>query len=510
MTQPEAVQAFNPRTGLAQGTPIPHTTAAELDRVLAKTVEAHRVWAGYSFEQRATVLAALADALDAHSDALVEIADLETALGEVRLSGEVSRTSLQLRLFADVLRDGGFSEVVLSPAGDGPTAPDVRRYLRPIGPVGVFSASNFPFAFSVAGGDTASALAAGCAVVVKAHSGHPHTSLRTYEVVRDTLAGLGAPEGVIGLAMGRDAGTRLVQHRAVKAIGFTGSRQGGRALFDLAMGRPDPIPFFGELGSVNPVVVLPEAARRRAAEIATGYVASMTLGAGQFCTNPGILFVPQGSDLLSEIERALGDPPPVAMLTERMASAYIERNDHLDAQPGLNKLGPAAARTPADGFRVRANLRHLDVGTFSDNLSDLVEECFGPAGLIVTYTNVDEVLAVLPEIGGNLTASIHAADADYADAMRLRDTLISLVGRLVFNGWPTGVRVCWAMNHGGPWPASTQAAHTSVGATAISRWLVPVALQDCPDVLLPPTLQNANPLRILRRVDANVGYGARS
>ncbi|GAA4428401.1 aldehyde dehydrogenase (NADP(+)) [Actinokineospora soli] len=376
-------------------------------------------------------------------------------------------------MFARVVRGGAHVDAILSP---GP--PDVRRMLQPIGPVAVFSASNFPFAFSVAGGDTASALAAGCGVVVKAHEAHPRTS----EAVAALLASVGAP---VALVHGFEAGRALVEHPLIRAVGFTGSLRGGRALFDLAAGRADPIPFYGELGSVNPVVVLPGAAAERPAEIADGYAASLTLGTGQFCTNPGLLFVPEDSALLDEISRAVATTSGGPMLSAKIRDAY------LGADSPLPVLAEGTAAAGAWSVRPR-----VSTVAAKDFTPDLAEETFGPAGLVVTYRDTDELVAVLSAVPGSLTGSVHAAPANPAAAVA--DVLRTRVGRLVFNGWPTGVAVNWAMHHGGPWPATTAPAHTSVGATAIRRWLVPVAYQDWPDALLPPELQDANPLDIPR------------
>src|SRR5580692_4010727 len=331
------IQGYDPRTGRPAGEPVAETSDAEVDATVAASAAAAAAWEMTSPFARAEVLTAVAAALDEHAAVLAALADIETALGPARLSGEVARTTGQLRMFADVLRDGGFLDVAASEA-DGAGTPELRRISRPVGPVAVFAASNFPFAFSVAGGDTASALAAGCPVVVKAHEGHPVTSDLTAEIVAGALASAGAPAGTFGLVHGVQAGVRLLQHPAIAAAGFTGSTAGGLALARIAAERPVPIPFYGELGSVNPVVVLPGAAFARPAAVATGYVGSLTLGSGQFCTNPGLLFVPEDVGLLSAIAEAAGASAGGAMLSARIFAGYQDAVDEAQAHPGVTEL----------------------------------------------------------------------------------------------------------------------------------------------------------------------------
>jgi NADP-dependent aldehyde dehydrogenase len=486
------IWSYDPRTGEAVGTPVDATPAEDVAAACIAASTAAPIWAGTSREARARALDDVADALDAASAELVDLAALESGLSRERLRGEVTRTSGQLRLFAEIARDGGYVDAIITAANPDVGVPDVRRMLRPIGPVAVFSASNFPFAFSVAGGDTASALAAGCSVIVKAHEGHPQTSSRTAEVVSAALALSGAPAGVFSLVHGRAAGRELVLHSDVRAVGFTGSTAGGRALFDLASSRPDPIPFYGELGSVNPVVVLPQAAGTRTTAIAEGYVASLTLGSGQFCTNPGLLFIPEKSDLLAAISAALGAAVAGPMLTERIFDAFRAATAD-DSWTQLLLLG----RGSADGaWAARPEVRNATLGQFAQHADNLAEERFGPAGLVVSYDNLRNVLPVLRNLPGSLTASIHAEEAELSAARAVANVLEPAVGRLIMNGWPTGVAVCWAMHHGGPWPASTAAQHTSVGATAIRRWLTPVAYQDWPAALLPTELRDDNPFQV--------------
>jgi len=482
------IQGYDPRTGSPAGEPVTETAPAEVNSVVAAAAAAAAQWAALPPAGRAEMLAAVADALDDNAAELAALADVETALGGTRLTGEVARTTGQLRMFADVLRDGGYLDVAHTPAAEA--APDLRRVNRPLGPVAVFAASNFPFAFSVAGGDTASALAAGCPVVDKAHEGHPRTSVATGRVVSTALAKAGAPAGVFGLVHGVDAGVALLRHPAVTAAGFTGSARGGLALQRICAERPVPIPFFGELGSVNPVVVLPGAATARTDEIAAGYAGSLTLGAGQFCTNPGLLFIPEDAGLLDAISVAVSASQGGPMLSARIHDAYVAATTELAGQPAVRLLatgqpgeGPWAARPQAFG---------CGLADFAAGLPGLAEERFGPAGLVITYPGPAELAAVLAQLGGNLASCLHTDDSDPADvaaARQVMEVLGRTTGRVVFNGWPTGVAVTWAQHHGGPWPATTAPAYTSVGAAAIRRWLVPVVYQDCPAELLPEALR---------------------
>ncbi|MDT7783340.1 MAG: NADP-dependent aldehyde dehydrogenase, partial [Pseudonocardiales bacterium] len=441
-------------------------------------------------------------ALDAESSLLVSTADGETALGVPRLTTELKRTTNQLRLFAEVLREGSYVEATLDSANPDiiPPRPVLRRVLRPLGTVAVFSASNFPFAFSVAGGDTASALASGCSVVVKAHSAHPSTSRETARVVLDALREAGAPEGVFGIVYGTESGVALVKHPAVRAVGFTGSTGGGRALFDLAQGRPDPIPFYGELGSVNPTVILPGAATP---DIAAGFVQSLTMGVGQFCTNPGLVFAP--AELVPALGEAVAASSGGAMLNERMCDSYKAGTDALAASD-LASVVSSGVR-PDEAWAVAPLLFSTSVKEFEENLEKLTEEHFGPAALVVTYSEPSELHSVLAKLPGTLTGTVHAAESDHAEAGAVAEILRHVAGRIIFNAWPTGVAVAWGQHHGGPWPSTTNPLHTSVGATSIRRWIAPVTYQSWPDALLPPELQDANPLGIPRRVDGVLVVG---
>jgi len=459
------------------------TSTADLDLLAERAAQAAPVLAASSAAERAAWLRAVADVLDANLAELVAIADEETALGETRLRGEVGRTSGQLRLFADVVLEGSYLEAIVDDADPAatPPRPELRRLLVPLGPVAVYSASNFPFAFSVLGGDTASALAAGNPVIVKAHSGHPRLSARTAELAIEALATAGAPEGSLALVEGRAAGEALVQHPRVRAAGFTGSLSGGRALFDLAAGRPDPIPFYGELGSVNPVVITPAAAAARGEQLAGGLVGSFTLGAGQFCTKPGVVFVPAAAEgFVGTVTAGAADATGGRLLTERITEAFPAGVERLAADPAVRVLATGSGETAP-------TVLETDAAAVAERPGDLLEEVFGPTTLLVRYADEAQLLAALDAVPGSLTATLHSEPGDDVAAVLAR--LSDRAGRVLFAGWPTGVAVTWSQHHGGPWP-STTSGHTSVGATAIRRFLRPLAFQDAPQHLLPAALRD--------------------
>ena len=498
------IQGFDPHTGEPVGEPVPETTEAEVDALVAAAHAAAPAWGAADARlRRAVALEAVADLLDARAGELAAIGDTETALGGERLTGEVARTTVQLRLFTGVLRDSGgawegfgvrppgpaagYADAVISPA-EG-VVPDVRRITRPVGPVAVFAASNFPFAFSVAGGDTASALAAGCPVIVKAHDSRPVTSDLTAEIVSESLALAGAPAGTFGLVHGVQAGLQLLRHPLIAAAGFTGSTAGGLALSRVCAERPVPIPFYGELGSVNPCVVLPGAAFSRPAALATGYVASLTLGTGQFCTNPGLLFVPEDAGLLTAIAEAASASSGGPMLSGRIFAGYEDAVEEAAAHPGVTELASGA---PGPGpWGATPRVFQVTLKEFAADLAVLSRERFGPAGLVITYPSVADLLPVLAALPGNLVGTVQA-DASSPEDMDLARQAVAVLervaGRIVFNGWPTGVAVVAAQHHGGPWPATTVPAYTSVGTAAIRRWLIPVAYQNFPAELLPAGL----------------------
>jgi len=503
-------QGTNPYTGEPAGPPVSHTPMEEIDRLASAAGRAAPELAALTLERRAQLLRSAAAALEDARDELVELADAETGLGSTRLGGELTRTRLQLEMFADVVLEGSFLEAVIDlpdPAALPAPRPDLRRVLVPIGPVAVFSASNFPFAFSVAGGDTASAIAAGCPVVVKAHSGHPGLSVRCGQIVGAALADDGAPSGAFAVIHGTEGGRALVQHRAIAAAGFTGSLGGGRALFDLAAGRPDPIPFYGELGSLNPTVVTPGAVAARGEEIARGFVSSFTLGAGQFCTKPGLLFIPKGHGLDDALASAAAETEVGPLLNRRIRDAYVEMSETLAATPGVRSLLEPST-VEQSGFRVPPALLAVSATDLVDRASTLLEECFGPAALIIEYGSTDELDAALDAVPGSLTATLHADPDTEPELVRsLLDRFSAGAGRVIWAGWPTGVAVTWAQHHGGPWPATTSSVHTSVGVTAVRRFLRPVSYQNVPDPLLPDTLRDANPLGLPRRVNGVLHSG---
>jgi NADP-dependent aldehyde dehydrogenase len=375
-----------------------------------------------------------------------------------------------------------------------------------VGPVLVFAASNFPFAFSVAGGDTASALAAGCPVVVKAHPGHPRTSERTAEVVGAALSDVGLPAGTFAVIHGVDAGVEALKDPRISAASFTGSVHGGRALWDIATSRDVPIPFFAEMGSLNPVFVSPGAVAARGGEIAEGYVGSYTLGVGQFCTKPGLIFLPKGHGLTAALVDAVRSTAPGRMLLDRIHTGHAEVREALLGHPGIEvlvqgELGRGEAATAA------ASLLATDVPTLLRSRDALLNECFGPTSVLVEYDGLDQALEGARAFEGNLTGTVHAEDGEDAFSKPLLRALRDRVGRVVWNGWPTGVAVCWAMHHGGPYPATTTAEHTSVGMTAIRRFLRPVSYQGVPQDLLPEVLKDRNSLGVPRRIDGRITTG---
>ncbi|NHI17410.1 aldehyde dehydrogenase (NADP(+)) [Microbacterium sp. CBS5P-1] len=464
------------------------STAQDVDALCRAARIAFASSAAATDRERAAWLRAGAQALDDAAGELVPLADEESRLGSTRLAGELARTTSQLRLFATVIEEGSYLEATIDhPNPDAtPPIPDLRRVLRPLGPVAVFAASNFPFAFSVAGGDTASALAVGCPVIVKAHSGHPRLSARVAAILGDALVGAGAPAGILALVTGRDAGLALADHDEITAIGFTGSIPGGRAIHDRAAARSRPIPFFGELGSLNPVVVTAAADAARGAALAEGLAGSFQLGVGQFCTKPGVVFVPAASAVEAGLAAHVGDAGP--MLTDRIASSFAAGAERVREVPGVDTVAAG------DGSLVAA----CDTATLAAHAETLLEEVFGPFTLVVRYRDEDDLLAALDLLEGNLTATLHAEETD--EIGRILPALEERAGRVLFAGWPTGVAVSWAQHHGGPWPATTS-QHTSVGATAVRRFQRPVAYQQAPERALPAALRENNPLGIPRRVD---------
>ncbi len=478
---------------------IPDTTPAELEQALADAAVAAPALGASEPAVRAEWIRAVADALDAAADELVPIAMRESSLPEARLRGEVARSSGQLRMFADVLDEGSLLEVIIDTADANAKPvprPDLRRVLVPLGPVLVFAASNFPFAFSVCGGDTASALAAGCPVIVKAHPGHPELSARTAEVMIEALRSVGAPDGSLGLIQGVDVGVTALKDPRITAAGFTGSVPAGKALHEIAVTRPEPIPFYGELGSLNPVFVTQAAVDARGKDIATGYVGSFTLGVGQFCTKPGLLFLPAGHGLQEQLTEATGGVAEAPMLNDRIKDGFSSGLDRLQKVEGVRVWASGAA-----------TLLQTTVPELLARRDEILEECFGPVSIVVEYSSLDELRAAIEAFEGTLTAGLHAEDSDVELAAELLPKLSARAGRVLWNGWPTGVAVSWAQHHGGPFPSTVGSIHTSVGVTAARRFQRPVAYQDAPDAVLPDVLKDSNPAGISRRVNGTVTTG---
>ena len=485
-------------------------TDEDVNRAAKVAEEVSPAFAATSGRERGQLLRKIADGLDAAAHELIERAHLETALPRPRLTGEVARTSGQLRLFASVVEEGSWVTARIDTADPGrtPPKPDIRSMLRPLGPVAVFGASNFPLAFSVAGGDTASALAAGNPVIVKAHPAHPGASEIAGRILSEAVEASGLPGGVFSLLFdaGYTVGQALVQHPAIRAVGFTGSFRGGRALMDLAAKRRQPIPVYAEMGSVNPVFILPGALREHGEGIASGLHASFTLGGGQFCTKPGIVFAESGESgaFVQRLRIATESGPPFSLLTSGIASAYANaqaRREQLRTATGAAKDDEASA-----GFSARTMLLETTGSEYFADPSS-VEEIFGPTTLLVHIGGANEMLEAARGLEGHLTATIFGTEQDLRDYDGLLRILETKAGRVIFNSFPTGVEVCHAMVHGGPYPATSDGRSTSVGSQAIYRFARPVAYQGVPQAFLPPELQDDNPLGILRLCNG-AGSGA--
>lgn len=475
------------------------TPGAELETIMAATAEAAQLWGARPAADRAAALRAMADALDGAAEELIPLAGEETNLPPARLGGELKRTTFQLRLFAEMLDEGGYLDARIDhadPAWPMGARPDIRRVLEPLGPVVVFAASNFPFAFSVAGGDTCSALAAGCSVVLKVHSGHPRLSAAVGRIAAAALDAAGAPAGLLQLIFGTQAGRDALLDPRVKAGAFTGSIPGGRALFDLANSRDEPIPFYGELGSVNPVFVTRAAAHERGSGIAADFLSSFTMGAGQFCTKPGILLVPADSTMVEQLADA-ARPAPAKLLNDRIQSGFVESLQELRQHKDVTVLGVSEG---AFDFPPAPSLTATTAAALLADPEGLITECFGPTALVASYSDESELLAVAAVLDGQLTATIHGEDTDTI-APELVRLLAAKAGRVLWNQWPTGVSVTYAQQHGGPYPATTAPTSTSVGTASISRFLRPVAYQGLPAHLLPAALRDDNPLGVPQRID---------
>ena len=481
-------QSVDPRTGEPFGPEIPDTTLAELELVTRAAEAAAGPWAALPPVTRAEVLRAMADFLDSDVEHLAAVADSETALGLPRLTGEVARASFTLRHFADVVASGALRSETVDAAVEGaPPAgrPELRRVLVPLGPVAVFGASNFPFAFSVAGGDTASALAAGCPVVIKAHPAHPQTSVAVFERLRAALVACGVDPTVAQLVHGYEAGVALIDDPRIEAAAFTGSVVGGRALFDRAAARPRPIPFYGELGSINPVVVLSSASSRPS--LVAEYVDSLTIGTGQFCTNPSLLLVPAGSGLTDAIATEVEGRAPGHMVSRGVATHFVATVAQVAGAQGVRRIAgglPSAPSSTSGAFTMSPVVFAVSADDATADRTVLEVECFGPSGVVVEYDSVDQLVSLLDSLPGALAGCVHS-DADDPHAAAVVEAVSHRVGRVVWNGWPTGTAVAFSQHHGGPYPAATNSLHTSVGGTAAFRFLRPVAFQSVPQGLLP-------------------------
>jgi 2,5-dioxopentanoate dehydrogenase len=492
-----AFHASNPIDGRALETSFYSATLEDVDRAVSAATDAFAAFATTSAQQRARLLRSIADGIDSSSSALIQQANLETALPLPRLTGEVARTSNQLRLFATVIEEGSWVMARIDTADPSrtPPKPDIRSMLRPLGPVAVFGASNFPLAFSVAGGDTASALAAGNPVIVKAHPAHPGTSELVGRILASAVHASGLPAGLFSLLFdsGHAVGVALVQHPGIRAVGFTGSLRGGRALMDLAAARPEPIPVYAEMGSTNPVFLLPGALQERGEQIAEGLFGSFTLGGGQMCTKPGLVFAGSANSaaFAERLRTATQAGPSFSLLTDGIASNFKRELAHREA------LQSAAGASADTGFSAQPTLLETTAEKFFSDPS-LAEEVFGPTTLLIHTSNPEQMLQAAHELQGHLTASVIGTEQDLDQNRELLRILESKVGRLIFNGFPTGVEVCHAMVHGGPYPATSDGRSTSVGSQAIFRFARPVAFQGLPQSALPPALQDANPLGILR------------
>ncbi|RME70563.1 MAG: aldehyde dehydrogenase (NADP(+)) [Verrucomicrobia bacterium] len=500
--------AVNPATGERLDPEYREIGDADLDRACRAAGEAGVSYRESSGSQRAALLRAIAGEIEALGETLVDRYVAETGLPRARAEGERARTCGQLRLFADLVEAGDWADIRIDRADPNRAPiprPDTRMMLRPVGPVAVFGPANFPLAFTVAGGDTASALAAGCPVVVKAHPSHPGTSELVGRAIDTAVRRCGLPAGVFSLVhgQGRRVGAALVRHPAIRAVGFTGSKAGGRELQALCAARPEPIPFFGELSSINPICLLPEALAARPETIAAGLHGSLTLGVGQFCTNPGlVLYVPgAGADAFVDalLER-LRETPPGVMLNRAIRRAYAEGLARVGGVRGVETLLAASEDCGPGGCHATPALFRADAEVFRRERV-LHEEVFGPASLLVVCRDIGDMVETLLALEGQLTATVHAQPDELAAHRDLLAAMEQRAGRLVLDGFPTGVEVSASIVHGGPWPATTDVRFTSVGTAAVYRWVRPVCFQDFPQALLPEALRDRNPGHVARLVD---------
>jgi alpha-ketoglutaric semialdehyde dehydrogenase len=500
--------AINPATNAALEPAYASAQPAEVDRAAQLAAQAFASYSRFSGKEKAGFLRTIAKGLEGITDALVTRVNQEAGLPEARIRSEAARTVFQLRLFADLVEEGSWVRARLDrpdPARKPAPKPDLRSMWRPLGPVVVFGASNFPLAYSVAGGDTASAFAAGNPVIVKAHPAHPGTSELVGDVIRSAARECKLPEGIFSLLFdaGTEVGAALVAHPLVRAVGFTGSQRGGRALMDIAAARPEPIPVFAEMGSTNPVFLLPGALAARGEQIAEGLHGSVTLGAGQFCTKPGLVFLPPAAEARSfseSLARRMAETSAPVMLTPQIQAAY---SGHVAARAAQSNVALAAEGKPASsdpGVRGTPALFTTGAREFIAQ-PELAAEVFGPTTLVVSCGRKEEMLEIARGLHGHLTATVHGTEEDLREYRELIEILEQKAGRLVFNGFPTGVEVGHAIIHGGPYPATSDGQSTSVGSQAIYRFARPVCFQNFPSEALPEELKDGNPLGIWRLKD---------
>ncbi len=510
----DTFHAIDPVSGETLQPAFHEATPAEIDAALQLAKSAAPELAASTGERRKELLDAVADALEADADAIKPRVIAETGYPAARADGEFARTVMQLRLFGRVAAEGSWVEARIDtaiPDRQPLPKPDLRRLRVPVGPVVIFGASNFPLAISVAGGDPASALAAGCPIVTKGHPSHPGSSELVARAVLRGVAAAGFPEGTFSMLQGatNDTGRLLVEHPEARAVAFTGSLRGGRALFDIAAARPVPIPVYAEMGSVNPQFVLPGKLAADPAAFAEGLFGSITLGNGQFCTCPSIVFVPEGEALDAMLARLLelvGESRGAPLLNPGIASAFEAGTAAWADVAGLEVIGKGSLQAAAVG--AAPVVAKIALADFTARRGVLSDEVFGPSTLLVTCPGPEAYPAAAALFGGQLGASVHGTDAELAAAGELVSALAAFSGRVCFNNFPTGIEVCDSVHHGGPYPATTDAGHTSIGTAGITRWARPVSYQNAPDALLPPALQNANPLGLMRLVDGEWTRGA--
>ncbi|MFK5924487.1 MAG: aldehyde dehydrogenase (NADP(+)) [Verrucomicrobiota bacterium] len=512
---PVTFQSINPASNEALPTHFHEASTDEIDQALQLASAAFDEFRHTSAEQRAVFLETIVAEVEALGDQFVEQAQAETGLPRPRCEGERGRAIGQARQFAELLRDGSWVDARIDlpqPDRQPLPKPDVRSMMLPIGPVVVFGASNFPIAISVLGADTVSALASGCPVIVKAHPAHPATCELATRAVLAAVKKCGLPEGTFSLIHGRshDTGMALVKHPQTQAVAFTGSLAGGRALCDAAAARPHPIPVYAEMGSVNPIFLLPGALKERAAQIGSDFIQSVTLGVGQFCTCPGLVFAVDSDDLgtfTASAAESAKQAPPATMLHPGIHEAFWKGVNAIDHIDGFSLIGQSGEKASAEKNQAACSIFETDSATLRDH-PQLYDEVFGPVSTVSKCQSVDELEHFADQLEGSLTASIHGTDEDLAEHAGLIRILETKVGRLIFNGYPTGIEVCHAMHHGGPYPASSHSHFTSIGTRCIYRFVRPVCYQGWPQQALPAELKNDNPAQIWRLLDGEVSQAA--